>query len=198
MNKNVITKIIILSFLLCFNVNGCAPVVAGAAVGVAGTVAVYDHQTIKETMQDHKITRHIVKQLKANPAISKQCHVRLTTYHRTVLLVGQAPTQQLKDEIEDIARSASGIRRLYNEITIGGPTSTLTRTSDTWLTTKVKSRLLATKGLKSGQIKVLTEDSVVFLIGIVSYSQADLAVRATKQIDGVGKVVKVFQITSPR
>lgn len=187
---------IVFSILLSLGISGCAPLVAGAAVGIAGTVAVYDRQTLKESAIDFNRANVILKHLRADPEIRKQCHVAVTSYHGTVLLVGQAPTLELRDRIEEIARSAPGIQRFYNEITIGGPSSLLTRTSDTWITTKVKSLLLATEGLHSGQIKVLTEDSTVFLLGIVNRAQADLAVKATKRVKGVKKVVKVFQYTS--
>jgi osmotically-inducible protein OsmY len=187
---------IVLSILLGLGISGCAPLVAGAAVGVAGTVAIYDRQTLKEKAVDFNMANVILQHLLSDPEIKKQCHVAVTAYHGTVLLVGQAPTLELRERIEEVARSDSGIQRFYNEITINGPSSLLTRTSDTWITTKVKSLLLATKGLHSGQIKVLTEDSTVFLLGVVSRSQADFAVNATKRAKGVKKVVKVFQYTS--
>ena len=187
---------IVLMCLCSLMMAGCAPVVAGAAVGVAGTVAVYDRQSINGSMNDIDMANVMLKSLQNEPSIRNQCHIELTVYHGTVLLVGQAPTQELKDSAEEIAKTVPGIKRFYNEITISGPTSPLTRTNDTWLTAKVKSKLLATKGLKSGQVKVLTENSTVFLMGIVSREQADLAVAVTQQISGVIKVVKVFQYTS--
>lgn len=192
MNKRIFIYTIFI-VLLCLNVSACAPIVAGAAVGAAGTVAVYDRQSIKSSMQDIDNANLILKKLQSDDVISKKCHIELTVYHGVVLLVGQAPTQDLKDRVYEIADTVSDIKRIYNEVTIEGPTSNLTRTNDTWLTAKVKSQLLATKGLKSSQIKVLTENSNVFLMGIVSREQADLAVSATKQVGGITKVIKVFQ-----
>ena len=77
--------------------------------------------------------------------------------------------------------------------TIQGPTSSLTRTSDSWITAKVKSQMLANQDLKSGSIKVVTENGDVFLMGIVSRDQADIAVDIARQVSGVQKVVKIFQ-----
>ena len=193
--KNRFIKIVPL-LLICLGIGGCAPIITGAAVGIAATVAVYDHKAIKGTMEDHNISKAILSKLQANTRIAKQCHIEVSSYHGTVLLVGQAPTPFLKNKAEELAQSVPNIKRLYNELTIEGPTSFLTRTSDSWITTKVKSRLLATKGLRAERVKVLTEDSTVFLIGITNRSQADLAVRATRQVKGVEKVVKVFQYTS--
>jgi osmotically-inducible protein OsmY len=179
--------------LATLTVPACAPVIGGAALGVAGTVAIYNRQTIEQRLQDNDINSEILKQLKTDSQLTSQCHIEVTTYNKIVLMVGQSPTQTLKEKAEALVHQIPNIKKVYNAISIETPTTTLTRTNDTWITTKIKSQLLATKGLKSSPIKVLTEDGTVFLMGQVTHAQANLAVQSIKQIKGVEKVVKIFE-----
>lgn len=181
--------------VLLISLQGCVAFVGGAAVGAAGAVAVFDRRNIKNIFIDNEMSKSISAKLQENQEVTSQCHVVVTTYRKTVLLVGQAPTQELKQEIARIAMKVSGIRHLYNQITLQGPTSNLTRTSDAWITTKVKAALLGTSNLQSGQFKVLTENGTVFLMGVVSHDQAKLAVSVAREVNGVQKVVKVFSYT---
>lgn len=174
---------------------GCVPVAAGTAVGAAGGSLLYDRRPMKVIIKDDDIAYAVEKKLFYVDDIRTQCHVGITSYGGVVLLVGQAPTQALKDQITTVASTTPGIKRLYNQMTLGAPTSCLTRTSDSWITAKVKTELLMAKHLKSGQFKVLTENGIVFLMGVVSRSQAQLAVSITRRVDGVQKVVKVFEYT---
>lgn len=189
------TKKILLVLILLGVLPGCVPVVAGTAVGATGGSLLYDRRPMKVILKDDDIAYAIEKKLFYVDDIRNQCHVGIASYGGVVLLVGQAPTQALKDQVTTVTGTVPGIKRLYNQMTIGAPTSCLTRTSDSWITTKVKTELLMAKHLKSGQFKVLTENGAVFLMGVVSRSQAQLAVDITRRVDGVQKVVKVFEYT---
>lgn len=177
---------------LCFTLQGCI-FVAGAAAGAAAITVVYDHRTIGKTLEDTKISNHIVKQIRGVTALREECHIEASVYNHIVLLTGEAPTPALRQQAEDIAKSTPDVTRVYNQITIQGPTSSLTRTSDSWITTKIKGEMLATEDLKSGNIKVVTENGTVYLMGNVSRSQADIAVDIARQVSGVQRVVKIFQ-----
>jgi len=192
MIKIMIKKILLLLAIMVV-LPGCVPVVAGATVGAAGGSVLYDRRPMKVIIQDDNIAYAIEKQLFHVDEIRTQCHVGITSYGGVVLLVGQAPTQALKDQITAVAKTAPGIKRLYNQMTIEAPTSYLTRTSDSWITTKVKTKLLMADHLKSGQFKVLTENGTVFMMGVVSRSQAQVAVDIARRVGGVQKVVKVFE-----
>lgn len=181
--------------ILGLSLQGCFAVVGGAALGAVGASVMYDHRDINTMMNDETISRHITLALNADKTIRTQCHVVVSTYKGTVLLAGQAPTPTLRNKIEKIAREQAQAQsnHLYNEISIEGPTTMLSRSSDAWITTKVKTTLLNTPDLKSGQIKVVTENGTVYLMGIVSRSQAQSATNATRTVEGVQKVVTVFQ-----
>ncbi len=179
--------------ILCFCLQGCLLVLGGAAIGAAGAAIIYDHRNVHTIMGDESVSRHLLLALQSNTQIKQQCHIVISTYHGIILLAGQAPTQALKQTIQKIAKKETSGKRLYNEITIEGPTSGLTRTSDSWITTKVKTKLIDTPGLKSGSIKVVTENGTVYLMGHVSKPQAQLATNVAKAVSGVQKVVTIFQ-----
>lgn len=177
---------------LTFTLQGCI-FVAGAAAGAAAIAVVYDHRTIENTVQDTRIANKIADRIRAVPALGQDSHVEVTVFNRTVLLTGETPSAANREQAEMIARSVPEIGRIYNQITIQGPTSSLTRTSDSWITTKIKGQMLATEDLKSSSIKVVTENGTVYLMGTVTREQADISVDIARQVSGVQKVVKVFQ-----
>lgn len=190
----MIKKILLVLSIMCL-LQGCVPVVAGAAVGAAGGVVLYDRRPVKIMMQDNSISYAIEKKLFDVEKIRTQCHIVVTAYNGVVLLVGQAATNELKDQVTAIAKTVPKIKRIYNEVVIGTPTAYLIRTNDSWITTKVKAKLLTAKHLRSGQFKILTENGVVYMMGMVSRSQAQSAVNIVRHVDGVQKVVKVFEYT---
>lgn len=185
-------KHILLILSLSFSLQGCI-FVAGAAAGAAAIAVVYDHRTLANTLQDNEMANKIIEKIKLIPKLREECHIEVTVFNSTVLLTGEAPRPEWRQQAEEQARLVPGISRIYNQITLQGPTSSLTRTSDAWITTKIKSQMLATEDLKSSSIKVVTENGVVFLMGIVKHVQADTAVDIARQVSGVQKVVKVFQ-----
>lgn len=177
---------------LTLTLQGCI-FVAGAAAGAAAIAVVYDHRTISNTLQDTQISKKIYDRIKLVPALRDESHIDVTVFNRVVLLTGETPNPAWRQQAEEIAKSVPNVQRVYNQIAIQGPTSSLTRTSDSWITTKIKGQMLATEDLKSGSIKVVTQNGVVFLLGIVTRQQADIAVDIARQVSGVQKVVKVFQ-----
>ncbi|MGH1373857.1 MAG: BON domain-containing protein [Cellvibrionaceae bacterium] len=129
---------------------------------------------------------------KADPALS-QSNVNTVAFNGIILLTGQVPTNQLRVTAGDTAKKIHGVRQVFNEIQVQGTTSFLSRTNDGWLTTKVKSTLLANKDVDSGRIKVVTEDGVVYLLGLLSQMEADKAAQVVSNIGGVQKVVKAVE-----
>jgi osmotically-inducible protein OsmY len=178
---------------LALTLQGCV-FVAGAAAGAAGIAVVYDHRKLEQIMQDQKITNKIADKITNNPNLNNEkSHIDVTTFNQVVLLTGETTTEDYRQEAEEIARNTPHVTRVYNQITIKGATSSLTRASDSWITTKIKTEMLATKGLQSGTIKVVTENGSVYLMGIVTHQQADIAVDIARQVSGVQRVMKIFQ-----
>lgn len=192
--KRLIKTILIISSL-SLTLQACI-FVAGAAAGAAAIAVVYDHRTITNTLKDTKIANQIFYKLSLIPGLRYDSHVKVTVFNRVVLLTGETPDPNWRRQAEELASSVPHVARVYNQISIQGPTSTLTRSSDYWVTAKIKSQMLATDNLKSSSIKVVTENGVVYLMGIVNQQQGEIAINIARQVSGVQKVVKIFQYTN--
>jgi len=120
-------------------------------------------------------------------------HINVSTYNKVVLLTGEVGSSELRTLAGNTARNYKGVRQVYNELKLQGSSSLLARTNDSWLTTKVKSKLLANKEIVSGEIEVVTEGGIVYLMGIVSRDTADRATAVASHTGGVVKVVRVFE-----
>lgn len=125
----------------------------------------------------------------------KPAHIDVTSYNGIVLLVGQVQSERLKGLAGSTAKEVRNVRRVHNEITVSGPISIPARTNDSWLKTKIKSRMLGTKDTNPLKIKVVVENGVVYLMGLVSKDQASAAVEVAHKTYGVQKIVKVFEYT---
>jgi osmotically-inducible protein OsmY len=177
--------------LCCIMLPGCfVPFVAGAALGGA---IVYDRRDFQTMVDDQEISQQANNKMHTDNELYQNAHIVVTSFNRSVLIVGQAPTETLRAKVQQIVAALPNVKRIYNEVTISGPTSAAVRSSDSWITTKVKSQMLVEPKLRSGQIKVLTENGVVYLIGVVRHSQADVAIDIARQVSGVQRVVKIFE-----
>lgn len=188
-------KKIILLFAFTIALQSCF--VAGAAVGAAGVAVVYDHRTIKLTLEDTNIANKISDKLSKIQELRKDSHYDVTVFNKVVLLTGQTPSAEARLQAGEIAKSTQGVFKVYNQMTIQAPTSSLTRTSDAWITTKIRAEMLAKQNLKSSSIKVVTENGTVYLMGILTKEQADIAVDIARQVSGVQRVIKIFEYTQP-
>jgi osmotically-inducible protein OsmY len=185
-------KNIFLFVLMAVCLEGCF-FVAGAAAGAAGVAVVYDHRKVEKIIQDQRIRNAIADKIAANVELHNNSHIEVTCFNQIVLLTGQATSEQFRQQAETLAQETPEVTRVYNQTTIKGPTSSLTRASDSWITAKIKTQMLATEGLKSGTIKVVTENGNVYLMGMVTRDQADMAVDIAREVSGVQRVVKIFQ-----
>lgn len=168
---------------------GC---VAAALVSTAAGVIVYDGRGLRMIERDARIF-YLVNSSIANDPRFRSSHIVVTSFNQIVLLAGQTPAASLKVLAEKIAVRTPHVSRVYNQMTIGQPTSFTVRAKDAWITSELRSQMLARKGLESGSIRVVTEAGIVYLMGIVSREQANIAVEVARQIHGVARVVKVFQ-----
>lgn len=184
-------------FTLCallLSLQGCF--VAGAAAGAAAVTVIYDHRSIERINLDQRISNTAYHRIHEVPALRDDAHINVTCFNRIILLTGETNSPELRRQAEEIAEAIEGVTKVYNEISIQTPLTSLTETSDMWITAKIKTEMLATKDLKSGTIKVVTENGAVYLMGIVSHDQADAAVSIARQVSGVQKVVKIFQYSN--
>lgn len=171
---------------------GCAGglIVAGAATGVA---VAYDRRTAGTVVEDQNIEIKVARAIRKDEQLSKSAHISVTSYNNVVLLTGQAPSQHLRDRATALARQVEKVRGVHNEITVAPPTDFRTRSRDTWITTKIKSTLLSSKGVRAIHVKVVTENGVAYLMGLLKHQEADKVARLVQQVEGVKRVVKVFE-----
>lgn len=170
---------------------GCAPlVVAGAGTAA---IAAHDRRTLGAFVDDQSIELQAGAALKADETLKHDSHINVTSVNGIVLLSGEAATGELRDRALAHVRSVDGIRRIVNEVRVAPPSTLGSRTHDTWLTTKVKTKLIHTENLDSTRVKVVTENDAVYLMGLVKRREADVATEAVTTVGGVTRVVKLFE-----
>lgn len=193
MMKPALTTLAIV--LTCsLGLQACVPLIAtGAAVGVSSTV---DRRTYGAQLDDRTIEGRISKLV--DQKLDEKVNVSATSFNRYVLLTGQALNESAKADVERFARETPNVRQVYNEITVGWPASTGTHANDVFITSKVKSRLFDpdNKGISGHHVKIVTESGVVYLMGIVSESEAKAAVDVARTTSSVQRVVNVFEVVS--
>jgi osmotically-inducible protein OsmY len=129
---------------------------------------------------------------KADPNLDL-AHLTVTSYNGIVLLTGQVINADLRTLAAKTAASVKNVRQVRNELEIGANSSFTARSTDTLLTTKVKSKLLARNDIKDSRVKVVTENGIVFLMGLVTHAEGDIASQVTQDTSGVQKVVRLFE-----
>ena len=170
---------------------GCAPVIV--AGGATAVVAASDQRTLGAVVDDASIEMKATKARNDNPNLGDDVHINITSMNGIVLLTGEAKTTELRDEAVAEIRPIPGIRRIINEIQVAEPTIFANRTRDTWITGRVKAKLLGTENFPSRKIKVITEDTVVYLMGLVTQEEGNIAAEAARTIGDVTRVVKLFE-----
>lgn len=171
---------------------GCFPVVA-TGVG-AGAAMVSDRRTSGTYVEDESIEWKVSGRIRQR--FGNTVNVNVTSYNRNVLLTGQAPNATVLGELEGIVAGVEHVRGVINEVVVG-PNSTLTaRANDALITSNVKARFVDAKCFSAHHVKVVTEANVVFLLGIVTRTEADAAAEVARTSQGVRKVVRVFEFIS--
>lgn len=150
-------------------------------------------RTMGAKLDDESIENKSIVNLSAANAEFKNAHINVVSYNGFVLVVGQVPTEALRQQATEVLRGIRKVRRIYNELEVRGNSSAMTRSSDTWITTKVKSEMLANNNIEGNRVKVVTENGVVYLLGLVSHTEADRIVDAASGHTGIQKVVRLFE-----
>ncbi len=170
---------------------GCAGIViAGGAT--AGAMA-NDRRTSGAYVDDETIEWKIIDVLYKDEQIEKQTHLNATSYNGIVLLTGEIPNDEMRVKINEKIRGVQGVRQLHDETSIAAPSSMMSRSGDTWITSKVKTAMLTNDTDMGVRTKVVTDKGVVYLMGIVSPQEADKLTEVARRVAGVQKVVKVFE-----
>ncbi|BEM30092.1 divisome-associated lipoprotein YraP [Serratia marcescens] len=170
---------------------GC---IAGVVVGSAAvaTKTATDPRSVGTQVDDGTLEARVENALSKDQQLKKDARVVATAYQGKVLLTGQSPNADLTARAKQIAMGVEGTTEVYNEIRQGTPVSLSTASSDTWITTKVRSQLLTSDTVKSSNVKVTTENGEVFLLGLVTQQEGQSAAQIASQVSGVKHVTTAF------
>lgn len=169
---------------------GCFPLVA-TGVG-AGVLAAEDRRTTGTYVEDQSIEIKAAGRLDAT--LKDRAHVNVTSYNRNVLLTGEARDEQVKAQAESVVREVPQVRNVINELAIRPNRPLASYANDAYLTSKVKARMLEAQKFQINHVKVVSEDGVVYLLGLVTRKEAEDAAEIARTTSGVSKVVKVFEL----
>jgi osmotically-inducible protein OsmY len=173
---------------------GCAPVIVGGAATTG--VAAHDRRTVGTFVDDEGIELKSRLAILDKKELNSQIHINIISVNGVVLMVGQAPTEALRQQAQDIVAKTEKVRLVHNEMSIAAPNSLMTRSSDSMITAKVKTSLFKIKGLEDfgpSRVKVVTEDGVVYLMGMLYRREADAVGEQARQVGGAEKVIKLFE-----
>jgi osmotically-inducible protein OsmY len=169
---------------------GCPAAIIGGGAVAYGTIE--DRRTSGTMIDDDSIETRISRAVRER--YGENTHVNVTSFNRSVLLTGEIPEETRRAEIDKVAQGAGNVRNITNELQVGAPSSMGARANDSYITTKVKGRLLDSNKVNPIHVKVVTEAGVVYLMGIVTEQEATDAVEVARNTGGVVKVVRIFDL----
>lgn len=170
---------------------GCAPIAAGGAV--TGAVITNDKRTAGTVLEDQNVENKASNILAADGQIAAQAHINVTSFNLKVLVTGEAPTAELKQRIAEYVSRIAKVQHVYDEVRVASPSGSAARANDTLLTTKVKTKLVSIRDISALDIKVVTENKVVYLMGLLDTATGDAVAEAVASVGGIDKVVKLFE-----
>jgi len=170
--------------------------------GCASTMVAFDsdaidddpgERTFYQRLADESIETKAIVNLHAADDRFDQSHLVVQSYNGYVLIAGQVPSEDLRQMANEVVRKIRDVRRIYNELEVAAASSTMTRASDAWISSKVKTFLLATRNTPGMRTKVVAEDGVVYLLGMVTREEAERIANEAADVSGVQRVVRLFE-----
>ncbi|MDB6145087.1 MAG: transport-associated protein [Pseudomonas sp.] len=185
-------RLSLLALTLCLGLSGCSSVLTATR-----DTPIQDDRgtrTFGSKIDDSLIeTKVAVNIAKAAPELDDGSHIIVTSFNGIVLLAGQTPRADLKALAEQAAGTVQRVKKVNNELQVMPPSSILARNNDAWLTTKIKSQMIADDSIPGSRIKVVTENGIVYMLGLVTQQEANNATNLVQSVSGVQKIVKLFE-----
>jgi len=185
---------LLLAVISALALTGCAAVLVGGAA--AGTAAViHDRRDYTDILKDQEIEIRAAQALGSDSSVSDSSRISVTSYNRKVLLTGQAQSAEVAARATDLVRRIPKVELVIDEVTIGPNISLTQESQDAWLTSQAKLAMakVDSPDFDPTRVKVVTEDGVVFLMGLVSSAEGDAAAEQVRYVPGVKRVVKLFE-----
>lgn len=187
-------KLLPITAVLCsaLLLQGCIGAAVVGTAAVAGKTAT-DPRSLGQQVDDGTLEARVSGALNKNEQIKKSnSRIVATAYQGNILLTGQSPDMSVANTAKQVASQVEGVNNVYNEVRQGEPVTLGTASSDTWLTTKVRSQILGSDSVKSSSVKVITENGEVFLFGILTRQEGDAVAKIASETKGVVKVTTAF------
>jgi osmotically-inducible protein OsmY len=186
MLKRTIQLISLASFIGL--ISACTP-----ALSTKPTLENKGTRTLGTLYNDQLIESTTKSEILNSSVLFESANVNIVSVNGIVLLVGQVPSEDTKIIAGGVARRMTNVRKVHNELLVSGPASLIVRSNDTLITTKVKTRMVSQESFPAGRVKVVTENGVVYLMGLVTRAEADWAVGIASNASGIQRIVKVFE-----
>lgn len=185
-------RLSLLALTLCLGISGCSSV-----INASREAPIDDDRgtrTFGSKIDDSLIeTKVAVNIAKASPDLDNNSHIVVTSFNGVVLLAGQTPRADLKQLAEQTASQVQKVKKVNNELQVIEPSSMLARSNDAWLTSKIKTEMLTDSAIPGSRIKVVTENGIVYLLGLLTQAEANRATNLVQGVSGVQKIVKLFE-----
>ena len=178
--------------LLVLALSGCGSIMSSAGAGPIEEDP--GERTLGQQMTDESIETKAIVNITAASEAYGDAHLSVVSYNGFVLLAGQVSSDELKSLAADVVRKIEDVRRIYNELEIGEATGAGTRTNDAWITTRVKAKLLASSDTPGTRVKVVMENSVVYLMGLLTEAEAERVALEAAEVSGTERVVQLFEL----
>lgn len=174
------------------HLTGCAAVISATHDGPIANEP--SGRSFGRYIDDESIETVILVNIDQSSEALANSNVSVVSYNGVVLLVGQVQSAAHRERLTEIARDVRGVRQVHNQVSVGGAISNIATLNDSYITSKVRSHFLASSAdVDFSNIKVVTENSVVYLMGVISHTDAEAAVNIARQVGGVQRIVKVFE-----
>lgn len=190
--QRLVSLSLLLGLSLTGLLSGCGSIMSSAGAGPIEEDP--GERTFGQQLTDESIETKAKVNINTSDEGYDDAHLSVVSFNGFVLLAGQVPSEVLKTLATDVVRKIEGVRRIYNELEIGPATSLGTRSHDTWITTKVKSKLLASSDTPGTRVKVITENSVVYLMGLLTEEEADRVSLEAAEVSSAERIVQLFEL----
>jgi len=182
-----------LALSLALSVQGCFVAAAGAAT--TGTAVAVDRRTAGTIVDDQAIELKAMYAIRQQRELWQKSHIHVLSYNNVLLVLGQTPTESFKQAAEEALQGIPKVRRIHNELEVIEPLSLAERSKDAWITTQIKTKLIGTKDMRAHHVKVISENRVVYLMGLTTSTEEMTATDIAQTVPGVEKVVQIFENT---
>lgn len=181
-----------LILIMALSLQGC--VVAVGAAGAMTAKVANDRRTVGTQLDDQNASSAVAFHWSKSDALKQQANLQVDVYNGVALLTGQVPTQQLVSEAVSLAKNVEYVKKIHNQLRVGKPIAASSQAKDIWLTSKIRAKIIADDRVPALQVKIIVEDSEVFLMGRLSNQEATAAVDIARNTDGVARVVRALEI----